>query len=140
MIHVVCDVRFGTDGRLKAFSAITGVLLLDVAASNDAIAGDVFTHNGRCPAGEYELGAPQAIAPPIASEGAWQIPLIDVNGLWVAAGRGAIMIHGGGSASPEPLAPRQGFYPTEGCVRLQNEDLAHLVPLLTGSDRCTVIQ
>lgn len=31
-------------------------------------------------------------------------------------------IHGGGSALTEPLAPRQGWYPTLGCLRMQNED------------------
>lgn len=31
-------------------------------------------------------------------------------------------IHGGGSGLDDPKAPRQGWYPTLGCVRMQNED------------------
>lgn len=31
-------------------------------------------------------------------------------------------IHGGGSGLDEPKAPRQGWYPTLGCLRMQNED------------------
>lgn len=31
-------------------------------------------------------------------------------------------IHGGGSGLPDPFAPRQGWTPTLGCLRMQNED------------------
>ena len=31
-------------------------------------------------------------------------------------------IHGGGSGLPFPYAPRQGWLPTYGCLRMQNED------------------
>jgi len=31
-------------------------------------------------------------------------------------------IHGGGSGLDDPKAPRQGWYPTLGCIRMQNED------------------
>lgn len=31
-------------------------------------------------------------------------------------------IHGGGSNLPQPYAPRQGWLPTYGCLRMQNED------------------
>ena len=31
-------------------------------------------------------------------------------------------IHGGGSGVPDPFAPRQGWTPTLGCLRMQNED------------------
>ena len=30
--------------------------------------------------------------------------------------------HGGGSGLPDPFAPRQGWTPTLGCLRMQNED------------------
>lgn len=30
--------------------------------------------------------------------------------------------HGGGSGLDEPKLPRQGWYPTLGCIRMQNED------------------
>lgn len=32
------------------------------------------------------------------------------------------VIHGGGSSLPDPFAPRQGWTPTLGCLRVQNED------------------
>ena len=35
-------------------------------------------------------------------------------------------IHGGGSRLVDPFAPRQGFVPTRGCTRAQNEDLIRL--------------
>ncbi len=31
-------------------------------------------------------------------------------------------IHGGGSGLPDPFAPRQGWVPTHGCLRMQNVD------------------
>ena len=31
-------------------------------------------------------------------------------------------IHGGGSGLDDPYAPRQGWVPTYGCLRMQNED------------------
>lgn len=31
-------------------------------------------------------------------------------------------IHGGGSGLDSPKSPRQGWYPTLGCLRMQNED------------------
>ena len=31
-------------------------------------------------------------------------------------------IHGGGSGLPNPFAPRQGWVPTYGCLRMQNVD------------------
>ena len=36
-------------------------------------------------------------------------------------------LHGGGSGLDNPLAPRQGWYPTHGCTRMQNDDIQHLV-------------
>lgn len=35
-------------------------------------------------------------------------------------------IHGGGSGLDNPKAPRQGWYPTLGCLRMQNEDGEYL--------------
>ncbi|MGI9115818.1 MAG: RHS repeat-associated core domain-containing protein, partial [Chthoniobacterales bacterium] len=36
-------------------------------------------------------------------------------------------LHGGGWDLTDPLAPRQGWTPTHGCTRLQNEDIQDLV-------------
>lgn len=45
-------------------------------------------------------------------------------------GRSGCGVHGGGSSSPDPLAPSQGLYPTHGCVRVLNKDMENiLVPL-----------
>ena len=35
-------------------------------------------------------------------------------------------LHGGGTGLPDPEAPRQGWMPTLGCTRLQNEDIRDL--------------
>lgn len=39
-------------------------------------------------------------------------------------------IHGGGSDLPDPFAPRQGWEPTYGCLRMQNEDGEELSKLI----------
>jgi RHS repeat-associated protein len=36
-------------------------------------------------------------------------------------------LHGGGSCLDDPTAPRQGWCPTHGCTRMQNEDIQDLV-------------
>lgn len=41
-------------------------------------------------------------------------------------GRAGVGMHGGGSGLPDPLANRQGWYKTHGCVRFQNQDIVHL--------------
>lgn len=42
-------------------------------------------------------------------------------------GRAGVGLHGGGSGLADPLAKRQGWYKTHGCVRFQNEDIVKLV-------------
>jgi RHS repeat-associated protein len=39
-------------------------------------------------------------------------------------------LHGGGTGLSNPLAPRQGWKPTLGCTRLQNEDIQDLVDMV----------
>lgn len=39
-------------------------------------------------------------------------------------------VHGGGSGLPDSYAPRQGWKPTEGCTRAQNEDVEELCDLV----------
>lgn len=36
-------------------------------------------------------------------------------------------LHGGGTGLKDPLAPRQGWKPTMGCTRMENEDIQELV-------------
>lgn len=118
------------------------------------------------PVGHFRLAPVQFFGTPIASEGYGQIPIIDLdaeslaslvrggyaraNGLTANIGgieaplaqlseydRSALMIHGGGSNAPEPLAPHQGLYRTFGCTRMENEDwqalAAWLQPLYAGN-------
>jgi RHS repeat-associated protein len=41
-------------------------------------------------------------------------------------------LHGGGTGLPDPLAPRQGWKPTLGCTRLQNQDIEKLANNIRG--------
>jgi hypothetical protein len=104
-----------------------------------------------CPPGHFKLDVPQFFDLPVASEGYGQIPVLDidadtlaklsasghavVNGLNVDIGgtallvgqlaryrRSAIMIHGGGSNDPYPLADDQPLCRTYGCTRMHNAD------------------
>ena len=118
------------------------------------------------PIGHYVLGSVDVFDTPIASEGFGQIPILDFdasacsalanagdgtfNGLsatiggieapigqLAAYGRSALMIHGGGSNAPDPLADYQGLWRTYGCQRLENlpwRTLAnYLIPLQPGN-------
>jgi hypothetical protein len=110
-----------------------------------------YGHNCWMPPGHYVLGTPQWFEQPIPSEGYGQIPVLDIDadllntlvaggkasldgavvtigGIPGAVGqllqydREAIMIHGGGSNDPEPLADEQPLCKTEGCTREHNAD------------------
>lgn len=116
---------------------------------------------GWCPPGHYMLGAPQMFDAPITSEGFGQIPVLDLdqqtvkdlagagklviesNGKATIGGinlplyqlavynRSAIMIHGGGSNAPQPLADYQELCKTEGCTRTFNAQWKDLASRLT---------
>lgn len=53
--------------------------------------------------------------------------LEEQEGQQAAVGRAGIGWHGGGSGLPAPLAPRQGWQVTHGCLRSQNADLVERV-------------
>ena len=53
--------------------------------------------------------------------------LAELDGQESKVGRSGIGLHGGGTGLADPLAPRQGWTPTSGCIRLQNEDNQHFV-------------
>lgn len=85
---------------------------------------------GRCPRGFFQLGTPSAVKMP--AFGYWFIPLFDLGlgGPMFKEQRRGIGIHGGGTGLENPFAYRQGWKPTHGCLRVQNEDLdalAHLI-------------
>jgi hypothetical protein len=140
MNHVEIATNPGA-GYLKFFTG-DGVLRMEFDCRNDAVGGDGYGHLARCPLGEYQLGAAEANTTPSdqTSMGLWFVPVIDINALWVTDGRGGIGIHGGGSASPSPLAPNQGFYPTEGCFRLLNRTLGAFAAMVKAGDRLTVVK
>lgn len=98
---------------------------------NDGLLDDPYGIYCMCPPGDYGVSAPEALVPPEIPYGRWFIGLIDTNGNEAKHGRAGIGFHGGGSAAPEPFIPRQGWYATEGCFRLQNIDLEDtLVPFV----------
>ena len=59
--------------------------------------------------------------------GPWYVYLEEMEDQERSRHRDGVGMHGGGSKSPTPLALKQGFYKTKGCVRLQNEDLPRLI-------------
>lgn len=118
------------------------------------------------PVGHFMLGPVNVFDTPIISEGYGQIPVLDidadaiaqivkggyghVDGLTANIGgisaplaqlarfdRSGIMVHCGGSNSPDPLADNQGLYRTFGCTRMLNADwrelAAYLSPLYDGN-------
>lgn len=48
-------------------------------------------------------------------------------------------LHGGGSALQHPLDARQGWCDTEGCIRVQNVDLYHIVRNIAPGDTLEVL-
>jgi L,D-transpeptidase catalytic domain len=124
----------GPDHHLKLYSDV-GDLLLLCEAHNDSVASNAWRPDAGCPPGHYMLQAPESNDPSQPStpdndwvaEGLWFIPLTNIPY------HDGIGIHGGGSCvQPNELEPRQGWCPTENCIRLQNEDLAAVAKLITG--------
>ena len=115
--------------RLKVFNPC-GSLAFTCECRNQTTAHG-YGNDGKCPPGTYDLLPPEARSN--VAEGHWFIPLADVPG------RVGIGLHGGGTGLPGALtADRQGWQVTHGCLRLQNEDLARVVSLLTGPAEITV--
>lgn len=105
-------------------------------ARNDAVgnpAPDPYGYECPMPPGVmYTLGVPDQCGPGSpdgVAYGWWAIPITDnPAGDLAAHGRAGIMIHGGGTASPAPFSDQQGWFPTLGCIRMQNVDLGMQVP------------
>jgi len=49
-------------------------------------------------------------------------------------------IHGGGSGLTNPFAPRQGWVPTYGCLRMQNEEGKKLSQLIIDSGNAVLLE
>lgn len=101
-------------------------------ASNDVVQGCT-----GCPLGTFTLGAAEYNEPDEADDlrsmGPYFIPV------YGTPGHSGIGIHGGGSASPHPLAAQQGLFPTENCIRVNNDDLYHIALNVTAGDTLTVM-
>ena len=101
-------------------------------AHGEGVGGSVDRQNEATPPGLYECtkvvmtgnGEGRDIW---NSYGAYYVYLQEMEGQESGRQRSGVGMHGGGSASPNPLAGQQGFYATNGCVRLQNQDLPRLV-------------
>jgi hypothetical protein len=99
-----------------------------VQARGEGEFSDQKRKNGNTPFGRYWCGTPEAISTGDENSkafGPWFISLEPEAG--VAPGRTNLGIHGGGSDLASPLAARQGWETTYGCIRVQNEDLASVV-------------
>ncbi len=117
--------------------------LLHTVECRDVGVGDAYVQAGadvygqycKCPPGSnYLVGQPQACAtrfpdgtvrqnnPDDPAYGCWFTGIADdPNADFSKHGRAGIGIHGGGTAAPNPFALEQGWYATEGCLRLQND-------------------
>lgn len=114
--------------KLKVFRD-DGVLLRSFPCRNDSVGANAWKPNAGCPPGTYTIGPPLNNDPsePSSDENDWVGEgrfFIPVNNI---PGHDGIGIHGGGSCSEYPLAPKQGWCPTLNCFRMQNQDLALLV-------------
>ena len=119
----------GSANLLKYFHA-NGMMQWSISARGVGSSAD-FGRNGNTPPGIYELLRPVEI--PANDEkahalGPWFVPLEPVIVPYVSHfDRKDLGIHGGGSDLPNPLASRQGWETTLGCIRLQNGDLRNFV-------------
>lgn len=149
MLHIVFDRPNAVLVAYDSFGSVYGGW--PAAGDAWAGHGPGYGLDGVMPPGHFKLEPVQFFNPPIASEGFGQIPVEDLDvdslaalvkagravvtgvnadiggitlkiGQLAAYGRSDIMIHGGGSNSPDPLADNQGFYKTDGCTRMLNKD------------------
>lgn len=115
---------------MKVFSRMR--LEFECDAHGDGVNGPGFDRSGGDTVpGLYKFGKPiwTEKSEPVKiwhEYGFCAIPMIDYQGNEAKEGRDGIMAHGGGSGAIDPLAKRQGWIPTLGCIRLQNEDVIKL--------------
>jgi hypothetical protein len=123
-------IFLGFSERMKFFTP-EGTLKHEIEAHGSTVGStdsDPYGHDGKCPPGDYYLGAPQPCAPPQSDVnvpyGEWFTGLVDAFSIWpLHDDRMAIGVHGGGTGAPGgSFAPLQGWVVTDGCIRLQNQD------------------
>lgn len=122
MLHLEFD---SATERCKIFRG-DGTCIREIEMHDKAV-GPGFARWGRCPRGKYRLGAPVEMDEP-----AYGYHFTPVAG---TPGRQGIGIHGGGTGLADPFAKQQGWAPTHGCLRVQNEDNDALVSLIREYDR-----
>lgn len=136
-VHVIVnDWEDKYIGEIKCFAA-NGKLRWQAEALCKGVEGPRWdSRGGDTPPGLYKAGEltetrsdePQHIW---NAYGRYFIDMIECENQEANVGRSGIGCHGGGTAAPEPLAPRQQLVPTLGCVRLRNEAMEKLmVPTL----------
>lgn len=132
------DVKCVVNARAHVMKCFTPQgLKWTIPCHGEGVEGPGFdTPGGDTPPGMYEIGLitktqtsePQSIW---NAYGRWFCDLVELENQEASRGRAGCGVHGGGSASPNPLAPDQGFYPTLGCLRLLNKDLENVfVPMV----------
>jgi hypothetical protein len=98
-----------------------------VPCRNEGVAGPGWDRPyGDTPPGLWEVVRVEEIPPgdpDINAYGPVYLWLQELEGQAASVGRAGIGWHGGGSGLPAPLAPRQGWQVTHGCLRSQNVDL-----------------
>lgn len=128
-LHIVIS---GTAKRCVIWNK-AGERLFQCEARTDGWEGPGYdVHNGDTPPGLYECGVPiftQKSEPDRTwfAYGPVFVDLVELQDQERSRGRAGVGLHGGGSGLPDPLAPKQGWYKTHGCVRFQNHDIMHIV-------------
>jgi hypothetical protein len=128
-MHLIFD---SASGHAKLFRK-DGLLYLDFPMRDAAVHGPGFGHWGRCPRGVFRLGAPVNTEDPALGD--FFTPIMGTESYH----RFGIGIHGGGTGCAEPFADKQGWVPTHGCLRVQNEDNRKLVLALRMHDEPHII-
>ena len=121
-IHVVCSVSLES---LKVFCS-NGREVYRCKARFQGTAGPASVRNGDTPRGLWRLGYPDFIPEDdfdrVAFGPVW-VPMTGQEGQEERLGRSGFGLHGGGSGLVAPgRILRQGWVPTHGCARVQNED------------------
>lgn len=128
---LACDFDDIRDGKLKLFVPGEKKPRWVVPARGYGANGPGWKMTGGdTPPGRYRCGDIYQIPeddPDVNAYGFYAVDLIDLDGQERDNNRAGIMIHGGGSSLPQPLAPKQGWVVTHGCVRLQNHAMLWVV-------------
>lgn len=93
---------------------------------------DYTRRGGDTPPGLYKVGDYTMTKGSESAEiwnayGKYFFDLISIQEGETPYGRAGVGIHGGGTGSPNPLAPYQQLMPTLGCIRVYNADLENVI-------------